>query len=411
MKMKSKMMRGMCFAMAMMLCGCGGGTSSSSSTADTSKSEKKETSMPASGERNFLEQYQEDGSVPSLYELYADNFSIGVAIERVDLSTELKQDTILEQFNSMTCGNEQKADYTLSREKSLANGDEEYPVVDMKNSEVLMQFASECGLKLRYHTLVWWSQTPRWLFTEGFSTDENAPYVSKEVMLKRMENYIQQVMEYCNTNYPGLIYCWDVVNEAIEPNSTSGDNYRCENNLWYEVIGPDYIEKAFEYARKYADPDQKLFYNDYGCYVKEKTFAIYDMAAALKEKGLIDGIGMQSHIGMTDPSILDYEWAITKFATLDVDIQITELDVSQPDNSETGQQQLATRYKKVFEMYKRLDDMGTANITNVTIWGFTDDRSWLSDETGVKYPLLFDKDVQVKPSFFGACLDDSVSMY
>ena len=35
-------------------------------------------------------------------------------------------------------------------------------------------------------------------------------------MLRRLENYIKNVLEYSQTHYPGLIYAWDVVNEAIE---------------------------------------------------------------------------------------------------------------------------------------------------------------------------------------------------
>lgn len=410
MKLGKLTKRWLCLALCVLLCGCGT-VDTENGTPNEPVDEEQVSSMPEEGERNFLEQYEKDGTLPCLSDLYADNFSIGIAIERTDLSTQVKQELIMSQFNSITCGNEMKADYTLSRDKSVQYGEEDYPVVDMTKAEPLLMFASESGMKLRGHTLVWFSQTPRWLFAEGFSDDLNAPLVSKELMLKRMENYIQQVIEYCNENYPGLIYAWDVVNEAIEPSSTEENHLRVDENYWYEVIGAEYIEKAFEYARKYAEPEQKLYYNDYNCYDKTKTFAIYDMAEALKEKGLIDGIGLQSHIGMTYPSISDYEYTITKFGQLGVEIQITELDISQEDNSEEAQMELAQRYKRVFQMYKKLDDMQLADITNVTIWGFTDDRSWLRSKGGPNYPLLFDKDFNAKLAFFGAAMDDSIELY
>ena len=44
--------------------------------------------------------------------------------------------------------------------------------------------------------------------------------MGKEKMLKRLENYIQKVIEHydgVNSPYRGIIYAWDVVNEQIEP--------------------------------------------------------------------------------------------------------------------------------------------------------------------------------------------------
>lgn len=99
-----------------------------------------------------------------------------------------------------------------------------------------------------------------------------------------------------------------------------------EGNYWYQIIGADYVEKAFSYARKYADPQQKLFYNDFNCY--EKDAAICEMAGKLQEEGLIDGIGMQSHILLEYPSVQNYENTIRKFAQMGLEIQITELDIN-----------------------------------------------------------------------------------
>ena len=179
-----------------------------------------------------------------------------------------------------------------------------------------------------------------------------------------------------------------------------------EGNYWYEIIGADYVEKAFTYARKYADPAQNLFYNDFNCYEKEES--ICKMIEGLQEKGLIDGIGMQSHVLLGYPSIQNYENAIRIFADMGLEIQITELDVRQSDNSIEGQRELAVRYKEIFRTLKRLDDEGIANITNVTLWGLDDSRTWLNNDGNIHYPLLFDENLNPKPAFFGAILDDSI---
>jgi endo-1,4-beta-xylanase len=329
----------------------------------------------------------------------------------MDIEDAEKAQFIVNQFNSITCENEMKADFTLDRTATLAAGDEECPVVNMNNADTALAFAQKNGLQMRGHTLVWHGQTPRWLFTAGYDDDPEAPFVTREVLLKRMENYIRQELEYVNSNYPGVIYAWDVVNEAIEPGDGQEHYIRTTNNYWYDVLGEDYIEMAFTFARKYAAPDQKLFYNDYGTYEKNKLFPICDMIGKLKEKNLIDGIGMQDHIALDYPAIQDYQYAINKYAELGIEIQVTELDINNEDNSEEAQQKLASRYKLVMTILMNCIEKRNANITSVTFWGLTDDRSWLNNSESANYPLLFDKDLKPKPAFFGVLQDTSIKIY
>lgn len=361
--------------------------------------------------REYYQAYKESGELPNLSEVYIDDFKIGVALSQGDLHNESKKSLIASQFNSITCENEMKADFKLDRNATLALGDEEYPVVNMKNAETALKFAKENGIQMRGHTLVWHSQTPKWLFTTGFDDSPNAPYVTREVMLVRMENYIRQEIEYINENYPGVVYAWDVVNEAIEINDGHEKGYRTSDNLWYEVLGDDFIELAFTYARKYATPEQRLFYNDYGTYEKSKMFAIYNMAQELKEKNLIDGIGMQDHIQIDYPAILDYQYAIKKYAELDLEIQITELDIDVKDDSEEMQEKLATRYKTIMSVLQNFVTKKTAKITSITFWGLTDDRSWLNKAEEPSYPLLFNKDLEPKPAYFGVLQDKMIKSY
>ena len=276
-------------------------------------------------EKNYLESYEETGQLPSLAKVYEAYFTVGVSLERVDIESLERRKLITEQFNSITCGNEMKADFTLDREATLLQADEQHAVLNMERADILLQFAQENNLKMRGHTLVWHSQTPRWFFTVGYDNSEEAPFVSREVMLARMENYIKDQIGYVNAHYPDVIYAWDVVNEAIEVSDGHEEGIRMNNSYWYQVLGEDYVELAFEFAHKYAAPEQKLFYNDYGTYEKNKLLAIYHLAEGLKEKGIIDGIGMQSHIQISYPTISDYEYAIKKYGELGLEIHITEL--------------------------------------------------------------------------------------
>lgn len=362
-------------------------------------------------EKNYLESYEETGQLPSLAKVYEAYFTVGVSLERVDIESLERRKLIAEQFNSITCGNEMKADFTLDREATLLQADEQHAVLNMERADILLQFAQENNLKMRGHTLVWHSQTPRWFFTVGYDNSEEAPFVSREVMLARMENYIKDQIGYVNAHYPDVIYAWDVVNEAIEVSDGHEEGIRMNNSYWYQVLGEDYVELAFEFAHKYAAPEQKLFYNDYGTYEKNKLLAIYHLAEGLKEKGIIDGIGMQSHIQISYPTISDYEYAIKKYGELGLEIHITELDIDAEDNSEETQANLATRYKRLIMELKMLKEKGLANITNVTLWGLTDDRSWLSNDGIPSWPLLFDADMKPKLAYFGMLQDDSIKLY
>lgn len=259
--------------------------------------------------------------------------------------------------------------------------------------------------------MVWHSQTPRWFFTEGYSQDANAPLVSKELMLKRMENYIRQVLEYTQTNYPGLIYAWDVVNEAINPGEGDENGLRVKDSLWYEVVGPEFIEKAFEYARKYADPDVKLFYNDYNTEETGKLLYIKRLVKGLQDKGLIDGIGLQSHLTMDNPSLVDVNSSLLEYGELGLELQITELDMGLKSNTEEDFLNQAKRYKRLFMFIKSIHESGAANITNVTFWGLSDDISWLNKPSEPNYPLLFDNYLLQKPAFWGVLLSPDIPLY
>jgi len=372
--------------------------------------EPEPTAVPEEKASNeYMKKYQETGELVSLKDIYKDKFYIGVALSNIDYTPE-KSQLVASQFSSITCENEMKPDFILDRNQSIANGDELCPAINMRNAEVALKFAKENGIKIRFHTLVWHAQTPKWFFTEGYSTDADAKYVTREVMLARMENYIRQVMEYINTNYPGIVYAWDVVNEAIA-GSERADGIRVNDNMWYDVVGPDYVEMAFTFAGKYVGEGQKLFYNDYGTYDKTKLMHIRNMVQRMREQNIrIDGIGMQDHVGLTDPTILDYQYAINKYAEMGLEIQVTELDVNCTDNSEEAQAKLGARYKALFTIINNAVEKGKANITSVTFWGLTDDRSWLNKADQPNYPLLFDKELKAKPAFFGVAMDESISI-
>ena len=367
------------------------------------------TAAQAEGaEASAFERYLAEGVYPSLKESYRDLFMIGAAVTPELLADQKAADIVAANFNSLTCENEMKPDFTLSWSDTRSQKDEERAVIYPSKAKKVLAFAQEHGIKVRAHTLIWHAQTPRWFFTVGWDKSERAPLVDRDTMIRRMENYIHDMMDWVNSNYPGVVYAWDVVNEAIEVGNRHPEGLRTENNLWYDTVGDDWVELAFTFARKYAAPDQKLFYNDYSCTDSVKFGRIRPLLKKLVELGVIDGLGMQSHLGLDSPTITDLNTYIANYAHLGLTIHITELDIGCEDGSVMGQMKLAVRYRQLFNLYKQLKERAGIDIESITFWGLTDNRSWLNKEGRPQYPLLFNSKYAPKPSFFGVLMDASI---
>lgn len=345
-------------------------------------------------------------NIASLQDVFADYFNIGGAATASEIAPLPAKDLVRKHYNNLTFGNELKPDAVLDHAATVAymeanGGNQVNPQVNLRAAKTLLEFARDNNIPVRGHTLVWHSQTPDWFFKENYSTDSSAAWVSKEVMLQRLENYIKNLMELIKTSYPTVeFYAWDVVNEAVDPNTSTGmrnpgsNNVTAGNSLWMQTIGAEFIEKAFEYARKYAPEGCKLFYNDYNEYEDKKSTFIFNILKNLKDKGLVDGMGMQSHWVMEYPSISMFESSVRKYNSLGIEIQLTELDIKQPDNSTSALAAQASRYKLLMNKVLSLKKEGI-NITNVIFWGVTDKTSWLGG-----YPLLFDGNYKAKPAYY-----------
>lgn len=332
--------------------------------------------------------------VTNLKDAFAKDFSVGVAINPHQLSDKETVAVVNENFNSITMENAMKPESLLDQYASEASSDGT-PMINEDVLDEVLLLAKKNNLKLRGHCLVWHSQTPEWFFCKNYDTA--AEKVSKKTMKKRMESYIQKVLTYCQEKYPGIVYAWDVVNEAFD----DAGGYRTESN-WYEVYGDaSYIEDAFTFARKYADKDVKLFLNDYNTYLYPKTNSMVLELKKLAKKGIVDGVGCQSHWDMEFPDVTMLEDEITTFSQIDgLEIQYTEIDMHNTDDSEEGLKLQAQRYKEFFDVIVKADREGKMDVTNVTFWGLNDESTWLTGFKGeTSYPLLLDGDNEKKPCY------------
>ncbi|MET9249784.1 endo-1,4-beta-xylanase [Nonomuraea sp. NPDC003709] len=305
-------------------------------------------------------------------------FVMGSALTRPD-ALGVHGELLARHFSGVTPGNELKWDATEPREGEFTFADGDF----------LVDFATRHGMTIRGHTLAWHSQTPDWVF-------QNA---DKELLLKRLETHVRTLV----TRYKGKIAAWDVVNEVVDENQPDG----LRRSKWYEIAGLDFIRTAFRVAHE-ADPDAKLFINDYNTEFPRKREALYALVKRLKAEGVpIDGVGHQLHLNIEHPPASSVEATIERFATLGVDQQITELDVSVYTDFVSSYDtippellvQQGHRYKELFDVFRRQ----AAKLSSVTVWGESDDVSWLRSWPipRLNAPLLFDDDLQAKPAYWG----------
>jgi len=325
-------------------------------------------------------------SQKGLKDYYRNYFPVGVAVSPRSLRGA-DSALILQQFNSLTPENAMKMGPIHPEEGRYY----------WKDADSILRFADEHGFKVRGHNLCWHQQTPRWLFKDSLGNP-----VTKEVLLQRLRDHITAVVN----RYKGKIYAWDVVNEAIDDDSTKF----LRNSPWYQICGDTFIVKAFEYAHE-ADPKAQLFYNDYNTERPEKRERVYKLLKQLVDaKVPITGVGLQAHWSLNEPSENELKTTIERFSALGLKVQITELDISiypweknrrarRADESDIYTPELEQRqweqYKKVFRIFRDYKDV----LNGVTFWNVSDRHTWL-DEYPVpgrkNYPLLFDSNDQPK---------------
>ncbi|MBR5379941.1 MAG: endo-1,4-beta-xylanase [Clostridia bacterium] len=318
----------------------------------------------------------------------------GAAVSPYVLKDERCKAILKEEFSSLTCENDMKPERLLDRDATLKAGEENRARLSFARAEEIISFAAANGQRMRGHTLVWHNQTPRWFFAEGWQDAPDAPLADRDTMLKRMENYIRDVMDYMHRQHPGLIYAWDVLNEFIEPDNGHEHGCRTRKNLWFDIFGEEVPYRAFSFARRYAAPGEKLFYNDYNEYEQPKRDLISRMLRPLIDKGLVDGMGLQSHVGMEHPSFESYEASLKAYADMGLCLEVTELDMRLAAADAASFQKQAERYGALVRLMR-----ACPAVDSVTLWGVTDAFTWLSRPDAPAYPLLFDREGNKKLAY------------
>ncbi|MFU0800586.1 MAG: hypothetical protein ACFWUE_08020 [Xylanivirga thermophila] len=339
--------------------------------------------------------------IPSIKDAFSDSFTIGAAVELKHLEG-YHDDLLKKHYNYIVAENIMKPDAIQPQEGEF----------NWDNADKIFDYAKENNMQVRYHTLVWHEQVPRWFFLDEDGnemveeTDPEKREANKELLLERMETHIRTIIQ----RYGDKVDSWDVVNEVIDPNGPNG----LRESEWYRITGTEYIKRAFIVARDELDKcgevgkNAKLCINDFNTHEPAKRDALYNLVKELLDEGVpVDAVGHQMHINIQYPAVDLITKSIEKFGELGLDNQITELDMSVYTNDTTSYDVVPEelilrqgyRYKELFDELRQIDKY----ISNVTFWGIADDHSWLHNRpiTRRDAPFAFNEQLQAKPAFWG----------
>jgi len=336
----------------------------------------------------------------TLKDAYKGSFYIGAAINTAQATgADARGATIVkEQFDSISPENDLKWERIHPKPDTYT----------FELADKYVEFGEKNHMFIVGHNLVWHAQVPAWVFQ-----DADGKPITRDALLKRLHDHIFTVVG----RYKGRIQSWDVVNEALNEDGT------LRQSKWMQIIGEDYILKAYQWAHE-ADPQAQLNYNDYSIENEPKRNGAIALIKKLQSQGVnVAVVGVQGHDSLDWPSAQLEEDSIMAFAKLGVKVAITELDIDvlppiDPGSADVSlsvkgnpklnpyanglpdsvQKELAEKYASLFAVYLKHRDV----MSRVTLWGVTDANSWRNNWPVVgrtSYPLLFDRAGKPKPAF------------
>ena len=300
-------------------------------------------------------------------------FDVGAAVDPDSLRNDVSyRDTLAREFNALTPENALKMGPLRPSRGTY----------DFTDADAVVNFGRTHDMTVRGHTLVWHNQTPTWFQSWDYTDDQ-------------LRDFLRDHVHTVAGRYRSKIDAWDVVNEAVADDGTMRET------IWYDAMGEEYLDRAFEWANEVA-PDTDLYYNDYGAdAVNEKSDAIYELMERLLDRGVpVDGVGLQLHALGSRPDPDSVAENVRRFRDLGLDVQITEMDVSFPAD-EVPDDPLEAQAEYYGDVVRACLDAGCETLVT---WGVNDANTWVHGfkDFGSRYsgdPLLFDRRNDPKPAY------------
>lgn len=331
--------------------------------------------VDGAGDATSQVEQKDQSKDPGFSYLAQKNFGkrFGAALSSESVKDPKVIELAVKHFGSITPENELKFSYTQPQ-RGVFNFDQARPI---------LEFAKKNGMKVHGHVLIWHEdyQIPDWV-----KAQKNNP-VELERILKE---HVKGVITGLTKEYGNLIEGWDVVNEAVS------DYFGLRESIWRKIGNgqDDYIKVAFR-AAKEANPNIKLYYNDYLAEgTSYKSNQVFDLVRRLKKEGVpIEGVGLQMHrfANYWPHSLKEISTNMERLKNLGVDIHVSELDYLVADSKKSDPKVLAAQAQFYFDIVGMC--MKFSACKKVSIWGVTDKYSWIPKAfPGYGTALPFDED-------------------
>jgi len=222
-------------------------------------------------------------------------------------------------------------------------------------------YAQNHGIIFKDHCLIWGAQQPTWI--SSLDSAQQIFYI---------ESWIRQV----GNRYPNIDMV-DVVNEPLTghnpPDGLQGRaNYK--NALGGNgTTGWDWVINSFELARKYM-PNAKLLINDYGIINSNTATTTYlQIINLLKDRGLIDGIGVQGHrFSLENVDTNTVKGNLQRLGATGLPVYVSELDLGNIADAGTPDDNTQLQlYQKIFPVLWK-----SPAVKGITLWGYLEGHMW-----------------------------------
>jgi endo-1,4-beta-xylanase len=246
---------------------------------------------------------------------------------------------------------------------------------NFRQFDAIADYAARHDFKLRGHTLFWTPAKwyPKWLAETHFS--------SAAEVERLLATHVRTVCR----RYGTRIYSYDVVNEAVQPETGEIRDTNVTRALGRE----GFLDLMYHTARAEA-PHAQLVYNDYMSWERnseDETHmrGVLKLLEGFRKRGTpVDALGVQSHIRLLKHRPVaeivresEGPWRrfIDEVVGMGYQLLITEFDV----NDRTAPSAVPARDRAVAEYARAYLDLMLSypQLQDVLCWGMVDRYSWL----------------------------------
>jgi len=245
---------------------------------------------------------------------------------------------------------------------------------DFSRADNLVDYATQHGLLVRGHNLIW--HHPQWM-PKWSETFDYGPKPGEKVA-EILTNHIDTVCK----RYADRIYTWDVVNEAVD-NKTGV----MRETAFSKAMGsPEAVLDLAFHTASAAVPKCELVYNDYMSWDSElHCGGVLHLLEGFRKRDVpVDTLGLQSHLsakagmergGFGAAQERAWRGFLDTVTGMGYKLQITEYDVN--DTAISGDAD--ARDSAVADLTRAYLDctLSYRQVSVVMVWGMSDRYSWL----------------------------------